>query len=134
MRKAVLAGLLVLGLALPGYANLTPDQFKALQKSLVPVADKGIDPLNESTFGEPKNERGGMCPDGTQLTVAIYDPDPSDPEAVVYLFKKGNLWVALRVVQNGEDKLYVYGAQRWYPIEHARNQWNTPCDIPTAGR
>ncbi len=102
----------------------------------VPVAatPQSVDPDNVATFGEPKGERGGMCPDGGFITLALYDPDPSDPNAVVYLFKRGDVPVALRVAIGDSDRLYVYAAHRWFTIDEAKATWPSPCDIPTVGR
>lgn len=130
MRKVLAAVVLALTLfVVPAGAVPTP----ALD--VIPVvAAPVVDPDNVATFGEPKGEQLGMCPDGRMLTLGLYDPNPNDPEAVVYKFSAGNVPIALRVILDGQDRLYVYAARRWFPMAEAREQWPTPCDIPTDGR
>ena len=133
---ATLATVLAVTMAPAGRAegSFTPTENDIIPYAMTTLAANKIDPDKPETFGELIGQQGGFCPDGGTMTLGKYDPDPSNPEAVVYLFSRGNVPVALRVTFGSDDRIYIYASRRWVTLEEAREQYPSPCDIPTSGR
>jgi hypothetical protein len=77
----------------------------------------------------PLGTQSGECPDGVTMEVTLYDPDPSDPEALIVVFKKEGFPVGL--LDAKANTLYVYADKKVYPLEEAKEKWPTACDFPT---
>jgi hypothetical protein len=74
------------------------------------------------------SRQDGSCPDGAKLEMFLYDPDPTNPDALVITwFIDGNLAVAQ--VKPG-DMVWVEAHKKYYTLDEALSQWAKICDIP----
>lgn len=133
MRKLV--GSLVLALALflpsPSFAVFTTPNL--LGPGLA-ANTPGAMPFTAQELGELKGVQPGMCPDGRRVITEMYDPDPSDPQAAIYVFRSGSVLIAIRQTSSTQDRVYVAVEGKWYSIDEARAKYPTPCAIPFSGR
>lgn len=73
----------------------------------------------------------GICPDGSALQVDLYDPDPSDPDALLIVFRRETGIVA--ILDDKNKQLWVSARQAWLPLAEAAGLWATPCQLPAPG-
>jgi len=78
------------------------------------------------------NEMAGSCQDGSGIILRLYDVNPLDPTAPVYMaWYRGNVLIAVRKDQ--DESIYVAVLEREVPLAELVQKYPTPCDLPFSG-
>jgi hypothetical protein len=67
------------------------------------------------------------CPDGSVVVREAYDPDPSNPRAVIIIYKRGEKPIALL---DSVAMTLTLADGEVITLDRVGRRWQTPCELP----
>lgn len=69
-----------------------------------------------------------ICPDGTLITITMYDVDSNDPQAAIVVYSR--VTGPVGALDTKAKRIYVYSENKDYAFEDALEKYPTPCELP----